>query len=104
MFNQTTIKTGNNSQYLQFNTPCTGILQRSNPKSFFIRFQKDSKVESMVFPSNGNTPYIERIVYKNNYTDTVKIDIMVLQILIFGDNYYLVEVIEPHNLIEKDFE
>jgi hypothetical protein len=107
MFNTTHMSLGGNSQTVQFNAPCTGILQRSNPKSIFVRFQKNSKMENMVFPDNGTNPYIHQFEYYSskykNYKDTDgKVEVVVLQILIFGDNQYLVEVIEPKYLVEEN--
>ena len=106
MFNTTNMKLGSNSQTVQFNAPSTGILQRSNPKSIFVRFQKGSTMEDMVFPSDGTLPHIHKYEYsdnrRNKYKETNgKIEVVVLQILVFGENYYLVEVVEPKFLIEK---
>lgn len=105
MLNKTTIILGSTSQCVQFNAPSTGILQRSNPKSIFVRFQKGSEMEKMVFPSTGVNPYIHQYEWGNkmydNYRESEgKIEVVVLQILIFGDNYYLVEVVEPKYLVE----
>jgi hypothetical protein len=105
MFNTTNMKLGSNSQIVQFNALCTGILQRSNPKSIFVRFAKGSTMENCVFPSNGQKPYIHKFEYQqkgyDEYKDTDhKIEIVVLQIMLFGDNQYLVEVIETKYLIE----
>lgn len=107
MFNTTNMHLGGNSQTVQFNAPCTGILQRSNPKSIFVRFQKNSPMEDMVFPNNGINPYIHKYEYSDNgydiYSNTKgKIEVIVLQILIFGNNSYLVEVVEPKYLIENE--
>jgi hypothetical protein len=103
MFN--TFKLGSNSQTVQFNAPSTGILQKSNPKSLFVRFQKGSKMEEMVFPSDGSNAHIHKYEYsdsmRDKYSDTNgKIEVVVLQVLIFGDNNYLVEVIEPRYLTD----
>jgi hypothetical protein len=105
MFNTTNMNLSSYSKTVQFNTPSTGILQRSNPKSIFVRFPKGSNMEDMVFPRDGTNPYIYQYEYgdnnRDNYKDTKgKIEVVVLQILIFGDNQYLVEVVEPKYLIE----
>lgn len=86
MFNSTNINLKSSSTTVQFNTPCTGILQRSHPRSVFIRFQKESEMERNIFPCNGTTSTIKRY---DKY-----IDVTILQILIFGDNSFLVEVVE----------
>ncbi len=81
MFN--TIKLGTVSQTIQLNAPCTGILQRSNANSRFIRFAKNSPMEDTIFSEDPH--------YVVNYK---KLPITVLQILIFGDNQYMVEILE----------
>jgi hypothetical protein len=109
MLNQTTnIKFGSNSQTVQFNAPSSGILQRSHPKSTFVRFQRSSEMEKMIFPSNGNEPYIhkfdwsdDRKIVEDYKNQDRKIIVTVLQILIFGNDYYLVEVVEPKFLFEE---
>ena len=65
-------------------------------------------MEKMVFPNNGDTPYMHdtkehRTSYEvqKKYKEG-KIEVIVLQILLFGDNEYLVEVVEPKFLSEKD--
>ena len=89
----TNIKLGSNSQTVQFNSPSTGILQRSHPKSTFIRFQKGSELEKSIFPHNGQKPYL--------WINGEKKHMVVLQILIFGDNYYLVEIVNEEYLTES---
>ena len=107
MLNQTTVMhMGNNSHIVSFNTPCTGILQRSNPNSIFIRFQQDSIMEKCIFPSNGSVPYAAKFEYGSPGYDKYKssdgkVEVTVLQILLFGDNQYLVEVIELKYLVES---
>lgn len=108
MFN--TIKVGGNSSSVTFNQPCTGILQRSHPSSIFIRFAVGSNMEKWVFPHNGDKPHMCKtqdgsgVSYKTakKYEDKGNvIEIVVLQVLLFGDNQYLVEVIEPEFLKEQ---
>ena len=89
----TNIKLGSNSQTVTFNSPSTGTLQRSHPKSTFIRFQIGSEVEKTIFPYNGRKPFL----WDSNRD---KFFVMVLQVLIFGDNYYLVEVVNEEYLNE----
>lgn len=102
----TNIKLGSNSQSVQFNTPSTGMMQRSHPKSIFIRFQKGSDFEKMVFPCDGKSPYIKKFDFGSEgydeFKDTKgKIEVTVLQILVFGNDYFLCEVVENSNLKEE---
>ena len=81
----TEIKFG--SHNVSFNNPSYGMLQRSHQKSFFIRFQKGSEIERRVFPTRKHAkPFILN-------EDNKKMIIHVLQILIFGDDNYLCEVV-----------
>lgn len=105
MFNPTKINIGGNSQTIQLNAPSSGILQRSHPKSSFIRFQRNSTLEGTIFPTDGSTPFLKQFNYGQNgyekYKDSNhRIEIMVLQILIFGNDYYLVEIVELQYLNE----
>lgn len=90
----TNIQLGSNSQTVRFNQPSTGILQRSHPKSIFVRFQKNSEMEKEIFPYDGTKPFL---TIKSSYD---KKYVVVLQVLIFGDNSYLVEVVEEEFLNE----
>jgi len=92
--NNTNIKMGSNTNNVTFNTPSTGMMQRSHPKSFFVRFQKGSTMEKKLFPTYGEASHI---VDSNNVR---KILVDVLQILIFGDDFYLVEIVRTEHLSE----
>lgn len=94
MFNSTKIQLGSNSQTVQFNTPSSGMLQRSHSKSFFIRFAKGSKMEDWVF---SEEPYCDK---KEAYPYT-KTFVTVLQIMVFGDIQYLCEVVKNEHLVEQ---
>ena len=101
----TNIRLGSNSQTVSFNQPSTGILQRSHPKSVFVRFQKGSDMEDYVFPRNGSKPYIHQYQFSSNKYENYKethgrIEVVVLQILIFGQDHFLVEVVEEKFLNE----
>ena len=68
---------------------CTGILQKSHPNSFFQSFHKNSKMADWVFDEN---PCLKQ---KNNYETYVKyMDVVVLQVMCFGDNEFLCELID----------
>lgn len=93
----TSIRLGHNTQNVTLNSPSHGILQRSHPKSIFIRFQKGSSMEGMVFPTEG-IPYI----HKSDTYPYPKREVTVLQVLVFGDDSYLCEVVEDQFLIEEN--
>lgn len=72
---------------------CSGMLQKSHPKSFFLNFSKNSRRSDWVF---GENPCLMR---KNRYDVYEKyMDIIVLQVVITGD-YFTCEVIDV-----KEFE
>lgn len=87
----TNINFNKSSSTVSFNTPSSGFMQRSHPSSTFIRFQKGSEMEGTVFSPDGSKSVIRR--YGNN------IEITVLQIIVFGDNHYLVEIVEDRYLV-----
>lgn len=79
MFNQ--YKLGDNSQTVTMNTPCTGMIQKSMPLSKFMRFHQRSKYADHIFCDN---PSLD---------EYGKIKIIVLQIMVFGNNEILMEYI-----------
>jgi len=95
MLNTTNIKMGSHTSNMTFNATSNGMMQRSNPKSFFIRFHKDSKMAEYIFPTDGATPYVKR-----GYNGVDKIKISVLQILVFGKDEFLCEVVEHKDLVD----
>lgn len=113
LVNQSTyIRMGDTTNKVQFNTPSTGMMQRSHPKSKFLRFQKGSNMEKWIFPEDGKDSYIQKRgkwiepIYKDRFNapgsyEIIEIPIEVLQILIFGDNYYLVEYVKIEDLKEE---
>lgn len=104
MFN-TNLKMGSNSQTVNLNTPSTGMLQRSNPKSIFVTVEKGSVQEKNLFPNDGSTSVLYRHNYNtpgyDKYKETKgRVDVIILQVLIFGANSLMIECIEPKYLIE----
>lgn len=110
MFNETNnINLTRNTTNIAFNNPCTGIIQRSHPKSIFVRFAKGSLMENMIFPYDGSIPHMHQFIgWRDQSTDKAKeyadnnfkIEVIVLQVMLFGDNQFLVEIVEPKFLIE----
>ena len=106
MFNKYYIggNTTNNKCEVNLNSPSTGFIQKSNPVSRFIRFQKGSEIEKLLLPTDPReVPRLEYTVHKKNeyYRDhpwqdqfvneKMQEEVVVLQICIFGDNYMLAE-------------
>ncbi len=96
---------GSNSQTVHLNTPSTGMLQRSHPKSIFRKVEIGSEREKTVFPFDGTVPYIHQYSFTdhgyNNYKDTKgKVHVIILQVLVFGQNSLMVECVEPKYLEE----
>jgi len=59
--------------------PNTGILNRSNEKSFFLRFHENSSLADLLFKPDP--------VYKNK-------NVLILQIMRTGEGYVLVECVD----------
>lgn len=86
MFNNTTY---NNS--VNIKPACSGMLQQSHPKAFFLRFHKNSKMADWVFDTS---PCLKRL---NRYNDYDKyMDVVVLQVMCFGDEEFLCELIDKN--------
>lgn len=95
--NQSNSQTVNNNNY----ETCTGQLTKISKTSKIIRFKKGSQTEKDIF---SDEPFIrkKRTVYyegdryrlfglQDSYDVEDKYNIDILQVLIFGDNQYLVE-------------
>jgi hypothetical protein len=97
MLNTVTLNIGDCTNKVSFNTPSTGIIQKSNPKSNFISFHSKSELAEYVF---SEYPRLTKRTStwdegSQRFLDTPKI--VVLQIMVFGDNELLVEYV-----FEKD--
>ena len=108
MFNKYYIggNTANVKCEVQLNTPSTGFIQKSNPVSRFIRFQRGSKIEKQLFPTDPRDvprlEYIERErkdvwsghPWDRDYVErTCEEEVVVLQVCIFGADYMLAEYV-----------
>lgn len=89
MFN--TINFGESTTKVNINTPCTGIIQRSHPKSYFARFHTKSLLAEWVF---SGYPRLQKETYRAD-------KIAVLQVMVFGDNEMLIEYVYEKDLQEK---
>lgn len=101
MFNtsQTNIKMGRNTSNVTLNTPSHGMIQRSHPKSFFIRFSSGSPLEGFIFNSKGDQPsLIKKDKWGEKWEASDRVD--VLQVMVFGDVQYLCEAVNIKDLIE----
>ena len=78
MFNTT-----NNTNKTVLNTPANGIIQKSNEKSFFLRMHQNSKLADRLFVKNPT--------YNDKY-------VVVLQVLLTHDDWFLVEFVEKEHL------
>lgn len=74
---------------------CIGMLQKSHPNSFFKRFHKNSEMASWLFDEN---PHLERRIYTDSWEKYM--DVVVLQVMCFGDNEFLCELIDKKILNE----
>lgn len=111
MLNTTNLKLGSNSQSVSFNSPSTGMLQKSHPKSRFVRFQRGSQMEAELFPSDKkNTSILTHTETKsysgsfNSYKDVTHHEVTVLQIMVFGEDHFLCEVVENEFLTDESIE
>ena len=100
MFDTTTIKMGSNTSTVTLNTPSHGMMQRSHPKSRFIRFNIGSKVEEWVFNRIEKNAYCHKEGDESHYKPFGK-PITVLQVMVFGDIKYLCEIVNTEDLVDE---
>lgn len=108
MFNSYYIggNTTNAKAEVHLSQPSTGFIQKSNPMSRFIRFQRGSEIEDLLFPIESNVNprlyYVERKTYYPNpdrvwesreTKEKVYEDVTVLQVMVFGNDYMLAEYV-----------
>lgn len=98
MLNTNILNMSQSTTKVTLNPPSSGIIQRSHPKSKFIRFQAGSKFEPMVFPLfPDEKPYLNKL-----YSSlTERINIVVLQVVIFGNDQYLCEYVNEDDLNDE---
>lgn len=75
-------------QSIKMPAPCVGTLQKTHRKSKFIRFHVTSKMARWVF---SDRPHLNE---SDDYDRTQGPEIVVLQIMCFGDNELLIEYVE----------
>ena len=86
------------------------ILKKTHPRSKFIRFGKDSERANQVFDKNGaHIKYSPsdslyrtyKKQYDNFLSDTVKVPIVILQIMV-TDTQFIIEYVEEADYIIDD--
>lgn len=98
MLNTTYIKMGSNTSNVTLNQPSTGMIQRSHPKSFFVRFHSSSDMCKMVFPKDGEGAHS----HQEKEYPRKKTFISVLQMLVYGDDWFMVEVVKLEDLVDNE--
>lgn len=74
--------TTNNSNKTSINIPATGIVQKSNQKSFFLRMQNGSELSKEIFTKEP--------MFKGN-------KVAILQILLIGD-WFIIELVDESEI------
>lgn len=98
MFNTTNIKMGSVTSEITLNTPSHGMIQRSHPKSFFVRCQNGSALSKMIFPQDGEASHSHKQIdypYKKTFVE-------VIQIMVFGEDWFLVELVKKEDLKDEE--
>lgn len=67
-----------NSFKTDIKTPATGIIQKSNPKSFFLKMHQDSRLSDTIFEDNPS--------YNKKRVE-------VIQVMLINKDYMLVEIV-----------
>lgn len=76
---------------------CSGILQKSHPNSFFRMFHKNSKMADWIFDEE---PCLKRGDRQGGYDKYM--DVIVLQVMCYGDNEFLCELLDAEELNEEE--
>lgn len=90
MLNVTSFNIGDITSKVSLNTPSTGIIQKSHPRSNFVRFHAKSQMSEYVL---SDSPRLT----KNSTRKLV-----VLQIMVFGNDELLVEYVHEEDLLERE--
>lgn len=97
-----TFKIGGNttSAKVSFNSPSTGIIQKSHPKSRFIRCHAKSNLADWIMGFDQD-PHLE--IKDKNYTHkTNDVPVTVLQLMVFGSDELIVEIVNNDDLKDID--
>lgn len=98
----TSFKIGDITNKVSFNSPCTGIIQKSHPRSNFVRFHYKSKMAEWVF-SDYPRLVEQKWKWAERTCDKIYADkIIILQAMVFGDNEFLVEYVYEKDLINNE--
>lgn len=90
MLNITSFNIGEITSKVSLNTPSTGIIQKSHPRSKFVRFHARSQMSEYVFSESP------RLTKDSSYK------IVVIQIMVFGNDELLVEYVYEEDLVERE--
>lgn len=90
----TNIDNGKYDQSVNIKPACSGLLQKSHPRSFFKAFNIDSRMADWILSEN---PSLKRKISGARWETYM--DIVVLQVMSFGDNEILCELVDA-----KEFE
>jgi hypothetical protein len=98
MLNNNTIVRNSCSTNISMNPPCIGTLQRTHIKSQFVRCHVESEIAKEIFDFE---PHINKTIIQHSTYETYKtkerIDIVVLQVMCFGNNELLIEYVKKED-------
>jgi hypothetical protein len=102
-------KIGGNTTKVSFNTPSIGMIQKSHPKSKFIKFHFTSKMAERLLDSIEETHVLKSVTkfhdidrHYGSYEEQTKIPVTVLQLMVFGQDNFLAEIVYNNDLIEEE--
>lgn len=90
MLNVTSFNIGEITSKVSLNTPSTGIIQKSHPRSNFTRFHAKSPRAEYVL---SDFPRLTKDSSRK---------LVVLQIMVFGNDELLVEYVYEEDLLERE--
>lgn len=98
----TSFKIGDITNKVSFNAPCTGIIQKSHPRSNFVIFHTKSRMAEWVFSDYPRLVENKWEFSEHGYNRVYADKIIVLQVMVFGDNELLIEYVYEKDLNNEE--
>ncbi len=104
-------KLGDTTTNVSFNTPSMGMIQKSHPLSKFVKFHFTSQLADRLLNSIEESHVLkteikyyesdDRNVMRSSYEDKTKIPVTVLQLMVFGADQFIAEIVYNTDLVDK---
>jgi hypothetical protein len=115
--NYNSFKIGAPTTNVSFNTPSMGMIQKSHPLSKFVKFHFTSQLSGRLLDSIDEAHVLKSEIKqyshisdsdrwkphaKTSYTEETKIPVTVLQLMVFGADQFIAEIVYNSDLVDMD--